>query len=703
MGLSRSGFGVGRGLVTSGEGERVSGPVVGKRTLVQQLDAAMPEPVPDRGTAHAQGEVEQLAQQGFRGAAQPLPFLSLIQASFGRHDVRGVRAHVGGPAAEAAGSMGAAAYAMGSSVAFAQAPDLHTAAHEAAHVIQQRAGVHLAGGVGRPGDEHERHADAVADRVVQGRSSEDLLDACAGGGGHNPSVQRRQIDEAVYARFDPKAVRESTKALLEAGRREDEAEAYETQASRLKLRMEQLKQDEMVGPKARGRSAELDSEVQKVTTHKKTITIRLSCAVKLYTETLNEHSDLLASTTPKSARGLDRQAAVEAANELDRKITANMKPFLDVIASDLQAAETACTKIQKIVKSLTTTSNRMHQGKGAYTANARVLDDALKNDDLKQRAEAAGLSPEIRRIIESYGTARESSSQTKWVLAGQQSQVSRNALEQLERQIADAEADRDAYRRLVVELKELDALKARLVKLQLKDGQLGEIETLVDQARVNDEQRKWRVARKCMTQAKEKLLELEALVATIDAYTEYTIPREPKLLPGTIKDIQTRLGEECTVMRFMSALKATYEAQCAVTRYNWLVHLKIVKRTIKGNEDDHYTTFNDAISTFATLRVDEPDNESSVEALCEQLFASTDKFMRIHATRVLLGESYHLYWGDIPSENVASRAAELESDGKLKARYEEMVRSMKNRVRKAKAAHGRVGDNKRGDQTIRLM
>jgi hypothetical protein len=62
-------------------------------------------------------------------------------------------------------------------VAFAGAPNLHTAAHEAAHVIQQRAGVQLKGGVGEVGDPYERHADAVADAVVQGKSSEALLDA----------------------------------------------------------------------------------------------------------------------------------------------------------------------------------------------------------------------------------------------------------------------------------------------------------------------------------------------------------------------------------------------------------------------------------------------------------------------------------------------------------------------------------------------
>jgi hypothetical protein len=40
-------------------------------------------------------------------------------------------------------------YATGNHVAFKGAPNLHTAAHEAAHVVQQRGGVQLKGGVGQ--------------------------------------------------------------------------------------------------------------------------------------------------------------------------------------------------------------------------------------------------------------------------------------------------------------------------------------------------------------------------------------------------------------------------------------------------------------------------------------------------------------------------------------------------------------------------
>ena len=134
------------------------------------------------------------AAHGTASGGGALPFRDAIQASFGRHDVGHVQAHVGGAASEACDAIGAQAYATGDHVAFGGAPDLHTAAHEAAHVVQQRSGVHLKGGVGAEGDAYEQHADAVADRVVRGESAEALLDQHAGGAGGAPAIQRKPSD-----------------------------------------------------------------------------------------------------------------------------------------------------------------------------------------------------------------------------------------------------------------------------------------------------------------------------------------------------------------------------------------------------------------------------------------------------------------------------------------------------------------------------
>jgi hypothetical protein len=152
-------------------------------------------PAPGKAAGPGKQTMVDQARAGVAGGGRPLPFLAQIQAAFGpEHDVSGITAHIGGEAAEATDAIGAEAYATGDQVAFRQAPDLHTAAHEAAHVIQQRAGVQLLGGVGKDDDAYERNADAVADRVVAGQSAADLLpsgSARAGGGG--PAVQLRRV------------------------------------------------------------------------------------------------------------------------------------------------------------------------------------------------------------------------------------------------------------------------------------------------------------------------------------------------------------------------------------------------------------------------------------------------------------------------------------------------------------------------------
>jgi hypothetical protein len=136
-----------------------------------------------------------IAAHGVSGGGGSLPFASQIASSFGAEHagtVQMMSAHTDSRASEATSALGAVAYASGNSVAFGGTPDLHTAAHEAAHVVQQKGGVQLKGGVGQAGDAYEQHADAVADRVVQGKSATDLLAPYAGGGaGHG--VQAKPI------------------------------------------------------------------------------------------------------------------------------------------------------------------------------------------------------------------------------------------------------------------------------------------------------------------------------------------------------------------------------------------------------------------------------------------------------------------------------------------------------------------------------
>ncbi|MGH9969845.1 MAG: DUF4157 domain-containing protein [Pyrinomonadaceae bacterium] len=167
-----------------------------QRTIGNQAVARMLRSSVDTSTARSNGfafasdAVHAAAERGTNDSGVRLPHYDAIQRSFGRHDVSSIRAHVGAEAAAASHSIGASAYATGDAVVFGGAPDLRTAAHEAAHVVQQRSGVNLPGGIGQQGDSYEQHADAVAARVVQGHSAEGLLDQHSGSTTGARSVQR---------------------------------------------------------------------------------------------------------------------------------------------------------------------------------------------------------------------------------------------------------------------------------------------------------------------------------------------------------------------------------------------------------------------------------------------------------------------------------------------------------------------------------
>jgi Domain of unknown function (DUF4157) len=134
--------------------------------------------------------MQRAAQTGIQTPSSELPYAGRIQQAFGRHDVRHIRAHLGQAAAESAQQMNADAYATGNHIVFADLPDLHTTAHEAAHAIQQRNGAYPSDGIGQVGDVYEQHADAVADRVVAGQSVEGLLNGIKGEQ-HSVSISRK--------------------------------------------------------------------------------------------------------------------------------------------------------------------------------------------------------------------------------------------------------------------------------------------------------------------------------------------------------------------------------------------------------------------------------------------------------------------------------------------------------------------------------
>jgi hypothetical protein len=201
-------------------------PVVGKTTLVEGLGYP---PVQRKAAADADpAQIQASAQRGIATGTSALPYGDRIQRLFGRHDISGVKAHTGGDAAASARAMGAAAYATGDHVVLGEGADLRTVAHEVAHVVQQRGGVQLLGGVGAVGDAYERHADAVAELVVGGQSAEALLDQYAPGGGAGSAgagpVQRMVLrfrGDGRYDNLEPNAVAKGEKLTYDMAIAED--------------------------------------------------------------------------------------------------------------------------------------------------------------------------------------------------------------------------------------------------------------------------------------------------------------------------------------------------------------------------------------------------------------------------------------------------------------------------------------------------
>jgi hypothetical protein len=154
--------------------------MAGRRPMHAAIQARFGLDAEDRDSDEARSHIREAAERAVAGGGGALPYREQIQAAFGHHDISHIEAHVDATADAAMRSMGAEAIASGTHIAFAGTPSLFTAAHEAAHVVQQAAGVEIAGGVGHEGDRYERHADEVAERVVRGQSVVDLLDGFVG-------------------------------------------------------------------------------------------------------------------------------------------------------------------------------------------------------------------------------------------------------------------------------------------------------------------------------------------------------------------------------------------------------------------------------------------------------------------------------------------------------------------------------------------
>jgi hypothetical protein len=188
-------FGAGLGgSVAAGHGDRLGAGLGEVGHLLDQVVRPELPPVQRKGDAPVQlsaAEVQDTAARGVASGGGAVPYREAMEAGFGT-SFADVSAHTGGAAASASRAIGAEAYTMGSSVAFADAnPSPQLVAHELAHVVQQRAGAGPSGGVGEVGDAFEREADAAADVVAAGGQSE--LAARYGGGRAGASVQQKAV------------------------------------------------------------------------------------------------------------------------------------------------------------------------------------------------------------------------------------------------------------------------------------------------------------------------------------------------------------------------------------------------------------------------------------------------------------------------------------------------------------------------------
>lgn len=129
------------------------------------------------------GASTKIARTAASGQAESLPHAGPLQQAFGSYDISGVKSHSGPASRQANAALGSHAFASGEHVVSEAPMDLRRSAHEATHVVQQRAGL-TGAGLGRAGDANERQAERVADVVAGGHSAEPLLSEFTGGRGH---------------------------------------------------------------------------------------------------------------------------------------------------------------------------------------------------------------------------------------------------------------------------------------------------------------------------------------------------------------------------------------------------------------------------------------------------------------------------------------------------------------------------------------
>lgn len=176
--------------------------------------------VQSRGLKDAPEEVESVpainttmvSRLASLGGSTNYPHVDRIQNSFGKHSIHLTKAYINDRATAANKALGAKAFTLDESVAFAEYPNLWTAAHEAAHVVQQRFGLQRSSKIQYESDPLEAQANQVADIVSRGSSAESLLDQLTPSGTrlNNVSEPLLQLDPNRFKEFDLKGEAKAT-------------------------------------------------------------------------------------------------------------------------------------------------------------------------------------------------------------------------------------------------------------------------------------------------------------------------------------------------------------------------------------------------------------------------------------------------------------------------------------------------------------
>ena len=122
-----------------------------------------------------QNTPQKIAEKGLSSSESEIPHKAELEQAF-QQDFSSVKVHTGPKAKEANQQLDSEAYTLGNHIVFGtDNPSKKLVAHELTHTVQQQAGIQLTNGVSEPGDSYEQNADAVANKVSEGKPVEKLL------------------------------------------------------------------------------------------------------------------------------------------------------------------------------------------------------------------------------------------------------------------------------------------------------------------------------------------------------------------------------------------------------------------------------------------------------------------------------------------------------------------------------------------------